>query len=358
MQGPLVSIVVPVFNRAKVVGETIESVLAQDYTNWELIMVDDNSTDNSLEVLESYSRRDGRVRIVPRKPGSSGAPACRNTGLENAKGDWILFLDSDDLLVPGTLSGRVQYLIEHPGLDFIVNPSAFFAEKISDAKVAWNRFDDRQDLDRFLSYDIVWPITGPTWSKAFLNKAGLRFEESALSSQDWEFHTRALATLPRYHKLEGLPDLFIRRHADVPNISMGHSGAEKSINRLGIIGSFFQLKAIRENPERKERLLFVYILEAVRLMATGQMVPEVVYRKAKVEATPGMRKIRRIIKFFRTSYRLNKIHPLLYKVYRKLRLGAMVDESVMGKKLYRTPLTPVEIAAIASLEEKGKAALK
>lgn len=103
MGTPRFSIVIPTYNRAYLVARAIKSVLQQDYRDFELIVVDDGSTDNSREVLEEFAQRDSRVRIIFHGKNQGVCPA-RNTGVNCAKGDWIIFLDSDHELLPGALS--------------------------------------------------------------------------------------------------------------------------------------------------------------------------------------------------------------------------------------------------------------
>lgn len=110
----LVSIVMPNYNGEKFLRETIESVLSQTYTNWELLFVDDCSTDNSLELIKSF--RDERIRVYQNET-NSGAAVSRNTALREAKGKWIAFLDSDDLWVPEKLEEQLKFMVDN-GYDF------------------------------------------------------------------------------------------------------------------------------------------------------------------------------------------------------------------------------------------------
>ena len=97
----LVSIIMPSFNTGKYITETIESVLAQSYKNWELIIVDDCSSDNTDEVVRTYLS-DDRIHYLKNET-NSGAAFSRNTALREANGKWIAFLDSDDLWMPEKL---------------------------------------------------------------------------------------------------------------------------------------------------------------------------------------------------------------------------------------------------------------
>ena len=105
----LVSIITPNYNSEKYIRETIESVQAQTYTNWEMLVIDDCSTDGSLKILKELSEKDSRVKILLNKR-NSGAAVSRNYGLREAKGKWIAFLDSDDLWVPEKLAKQIHFM--------------------------------------------------------------------------------------------------------------------------------------------------------------------------------------------------------------------------------------------------------
>lgn len=104
----LVSVIMPSYNTANFISETIESVLAQTYTNWELIIVDDCSSDNTDEVVERFLS-DGRVRYLKNEK-NSGAAVSRNKALREAHGKWIAFLDSDDLWLPDKLEKQIAFM--------------------------------------------------------------------------------------------------------------------------------------------------------------------------------------------------------------------------------------------------------
>lgn len=104
----MVSIVMPSYNTGKYIKETIESVLAQSYSNWELIIVDDCSTDNTDDVVSQYLK-DNRIRYLKNET-NSGAAVSRNRALREAKGKWIAFLDSDDLWEPEKLKNQISFM--------------------------------------------------------------------------------------------------------------------------------------------------------------------------------------------------------------------------------------------------------
>lgn len=135
---PFISVVMPVYNRAEFVAEAIESVLNQTYDHWELILVDDGSTDGSYDVELEYERRyPERIRCVTHQNRENrGISASRNRGNAEAKGDYIACLDSDDMWVPEKLARQVDILRAHPEVGMIVGATKY-----------WHPGEPRLDLD-------------------------------------------------------------------------------------------------------------------------------------------------------------------------------------------------------------------
>ena len=105
----LVSIITPAYNAEAYIAETIASVLAQTYTNWEMLIVNDCSQDNTAEIVQSYAAKDKRIKLINLKQ-NSGAAAARNTAIQNAKGRYIAFLDSDDLWKKEKLKKQIEFM--------------------------------------------------------------------------------------------------------------------------------------------------------------------------------------------------------------------------------------------------------
>ena len=110
----LVSIVMPSYNSAHFIEEAIQSVLSQSYITWELLIVDDCSIDNSVEIIKQWTQKDKRIHLFSLEK-NVGAAAARNIALENAQGRYIAFLDSDDVWEPEKLQKQVEYMIINGG---------------------------------------------------------------------------------------------------------------------------------------------------------------------------------------------------------------------------------------------------
>jgi len=210
-----VSIIIPCYNREDLLGATLDSVLAQTFGSWEAIVVDDHSQDNSLEMAQWYGRKDSRIRAGKRQVARKGASVCRNQGLSQARGEYVIFLDSDDLLSPGCLKHRVAAMEQNPNCGFGVYQTELFTRAIGDRQVLWNAYTDANDLHRFLSLDTVWLTTGPIWRRQAVAQLG-GFDENILSFQDWELHVRALIRGIKYFK-EPIRDNFHRFEYDATN---------------------------------------------------------------------------------------------------------------------------------------------
>lgn len=112
MNDKLVSIITPVYNAEKFIEKTIESVLNQEYREWEMILVDDCSTDNSEKIIKEYMKSDERIRYI-KLDENSGAAVSRNTAIKNANGRYIAFLDSDDIWTSDKLNIQINFMINN-----------------------------------------------------------------------------------------------------------------------------------------------------------------------------------------------------------------------------------------------------
>lgn len=124
----LVSIIIPNYNRASLIGETLDSIISQTYENWECIIVDDGSIDNSIEVISKYVEKDNRFLLFQRPTDySKGANACRNIGMQKSKGDYIIFFDSDDLMMKNHVEAKLHFMTTQ-NLDYAVFKSKNFGQ--------------------------------------------------------------------------------------------------------------------------------------------------------------------------------------------------------------------------------------
>ncbi|MDC0637798.1 glycosyltransferase [Flavobacteriaceae bacterium] len=145
---PLVSIVIPTFNRSELLRETLDSVFNQTYHNWECIIVDDNSTDNTKQVISLFLEKDSRFQYYFGPDHKiSGANACRNFAFRKSKGDFIQYLDDDDLLDSNKIEAQVKALFNKSSNTIATSKWDFFNEKPKDIK--------SQNLDVYRSFEVI-----------------------------------------------------------------------------------------------------------------------------------------------------------------------------------------------------------
>lgn len=126
---PVVSVIMPVLNGERFIGAAIASVQAQTFRDWELVVIDDGSTDASAEIVEEALRDDPRIRLVDNRGGPvHGAAAARNLGMRRAEGELIAFLDADDLYEPGKLADEVALLASHPEAAMVYGPALWWRD--------------------------------------------------------------------------------------------------------------------------------------------------------------------------------------------------------------------------------------
>lgn len=166
MSNPTISVIIPLYNKEMSISRTVHSVLEQSKTEFELIIVDDGSTDNSLKVAKSLL--DSRIRFVSQ---SNGGPSkARNTGINYAQGDWILFLDADDELADGTLEHLFNMTALHPNAT-IIDGSFIIRSTKSEKKVIFQENKTIQNNYKSFYFRETLPSTGHTLFKKDLIKA-------------------------------------------------------------------------------------------------------------------------------------------------------------------------------------------
>ena len=207
----LVSIIIPTYNRAHLIGETLDSVLEQTYLNWECIIVDDGSTDATEKLVGKYIKKDKRFRYYSRPINSiKGANACRNYGFEFSKGEFIKWFDSDDIMYSELLEKQVGTFEE--AIDCSVCKVAYYDfEKNETLKE--NSINSNQLIEDYLVGRVTLYVSGPLWRKSFLNKQKELFDESLSNLDDWDFNLRMLYCEPKIAFID-MPFIKYRIHKD------------------------------------------------------------------------------------------------------------------------------------------------
>jgi glycosyltransferase involved in cell wall biosynthesis len=193
--GPLVSVVIPTYNRAEYIAETIESVLQQTYSNLEVIVIDDGSTDDTANVVAAFAPK---VRYVWQENSERGA--SRNHGLRLASGDYIAFLDSDDLWLPDKVASDLEIIAPDPGIGVVYTDSLQIdaaGRELRIVRAAGPSGDVTSDL---LLRNFVSMGCHLVRTEAIRSIDGFREERELAGAEDWEMWVRlSLATRFAYN---------------------------------------------------------------------------------------------------------------------------------------------------------------
>jgi len=189
MSNVLVSIIIPTYNRAHLIGETIESIISQTYTKWECIVVDDDSKDYTVELMEFYCEKDSRIVFCNRpKIRPKGANACRNYGFEISKGDYINWFDSDDVMYLNFIMEKMRF-IEQRKLNFVVSETEDFKNgEIS--KIEYTKQLYGITAEDYIKQKINWLTPDFFVKRSVLN--GIEFNEYLSSGQEYNFFSQLL----------------------------------------------------------------------------------------------------------------------------------------------------------------------
>lgn len=188
-EGPLVSIIIPTYNRAHLIRETLDSVLAQTYTHWECIVVDDGSTDGTDEVLAEYVAKDSRFQYHHRpKNRSKGANACRNYGFELSKGEYVNWFDSDDLMTVDHILVKVQSILK-TNTSYVIAQSKFFNEGCVEQDYSYSVKDI--NLHSYITQKVNW-LTYDIMIKSNLARS-IEFNENLQSGQEFNYFAKLVS---------------------------------------------------------------------------------------------------------------------------------------------------------------------
>jgi len=199
MSSPLISVIIPCHNYGRFVGEAIDSVRQQTYSNWEIILVDDGSVDDTQTVVARYCAADTRIKYHYQP--QQGVSAARNTGFGLASGEYLQLLDADDMLAPGKFAGQLALFAEHPGTALVYGDTYSFRElaDIEAGKLAkFTLYKAPMSgagtaLALQMAYDNIFLPSSPLFKKSLL-EASQGFNAGIVAFEDWEFWYKAVLT--------------------------------------------------------------------------------------------------------------------------------------------------------------------
>jgi len=181
---PQVSIIVPIYNTGQYVGECIDSIINQSFHDWELLLIDDGSTDGSAHICKGFACRDNRIRYYHKSNG--GVSSARNFGIDKATGNYIMFVDSDDVCQDNLLEKLYNEVSD--GFDLSACQIASFREQTYDCKGVDKLYDLNSIYPAFEDLDLLHPPCAKLYKNKIICDKAIKFDESLALGEDLCFN--------------------------------------------------------------------------------------------------------------------------------------------------------------------------
>jgi Glycosyltransferases involved in cell wall biogenesis len=202
---PLVSVIVPTYNYGRFIGETLECLRAQTYAHWECVIVDDGSTDDTAEQVTRFMDGDPRFKFVRQE--NARQAAAKNNGLRNSAGQYIQFLDADDLIEPQKFEQQVEFLEMHPEIDIVYGSMRYFTTENPSDRLYWVWGENKpwmpeisgsgKEILTALVQQNIMVINSPLIRRSVVDAVGL-FDNALPPAEDWDYWVRCAAAGMRF----------------------------------------------------------------------------------------------------------------------------------------------------------------
>lgn len=268
---PKVSVIVPVYKAEKYLRQCVESILAQTFTDWECVLVDDGSPDSSGEICDKYAACDARIRVIHQENG--GVSSARNVALERIAGEWLTFVDSDDCLYPNALQRWVE-VAEQNNLDLI---QCHFNREYKEGQVEGEASDVLSAAQYADSENYLTCVWGTLFKSFIVKEHSLRFDEKVRLGEDQIF---LLSYMQQCKRIQRIGDV-LYFYRDNEQSAVNNPKPEYEMTS---VRAFKELK--RTNPIAKKRcdaMFMYYFIPLVLLSDTPASVIKNLYKDVNLE---------------------------------------------------------------------------
>lgn len=300
MKGPVISIIIPSYNASEYIIETLESIKNQTFEDWECLIIDDHSSDNTFDLLVNYAVHDPRFKLFKRPNDyKSGGCGARNYGFDISKGSYIQWFDADDVMDSKMLEIKLDNFKNN--IEAVICRTVLFKGEIKNTIGVGTKINSEYPFVDFFNGDITYYTPGPMWRKSFLVNLGFLFNTELLNVQEWEFYCKILLKNPNIIILNETL-IYYRKHSNsiwgrkrTKEKIMSQFNATKSIFYLSetfkkeIIQTYFlrlykfyrelsQLKKVNvvEKMEIKKELLKVFYEKPLNFKDTIRIINSII----------------------------------------------------------------------------------
>ena len=248
MSLPLISVLTPAYNREKYIAEAIESVRQQTIQDWEMIIVDDGSNDDTKKIVQSYQEKDARI-VLLENPTNLGISATRNHGLQYVRGTYIAMLDSDDVFLPRRFERQIEFLDRNPYIGVL----GAWAKHIGTSNRQFTPEEKDEQLRARSLYRCPMVHSSTMIRTAVVQEGQLQYNESYPASNDYDFWVKALP----YTKFHNLQEYLVQYRKHDQNISVTHTTSQKQFRVATSYLAFQNVLNLTLDPIAHEKLFAV-----------------------------------------------------------------------------------------------------
>jgi glycosyltransferase involved in cell wall biosynthesis len=271
MAAPLISVIIPCHNYGSYISEAIDSIRSQTYSNWELIVIDDGSSDDTRSIVEKYCNLDSRINYQYQD--KQGVSMARNAGFARAAGEYIQLLDADDLLAELKFEVQLALFAKYPLVALVYGDAYAFNHQTGASTREFTKFTLRNPplsgcgtpMAMHMVYDNIFLISSPLFKKSLLEKL-IGFNWSIAAFEDWEFWYRAILIGEEfiYDSSPGT-EFFVRAHGNNTTLNRHKMWKSKLEARSAIMSTLTNMiKGKGENPAQLDLKSILSRHEAIR----------------------------------------------------------------------------------------------
>ena len=265
MSSVKLTVIIPSFNRAKLIIKTLDSIRNQSLSNWRCIIVDDGSEEETLNALKKYIQNDSRFELFSRDREPKGANTCRNIGLSQVKTDWVMFFDSDDLMMPWCIEKRINAIEDYQNIDILLSQGVTFSSK---GIMNFRNNPLSQDyVKEIVGFNVALSTPAAIWKTSFIKK--IRWNENIQRWQDCELFIRVLQFGVKYKWISLKPDHLIRSEGHDNRITNSKS-KYKDVESLVETFSMIYMTLNKSNKIIFAESIFYYCLKSSYFISSQQ----------------------------------------------------------------------------------------
>jgi|SRR5690625_4017078 len=314
-----ISIIIPFYNRIELLIKTIASVKNSSSNNWELILVNDHTTEN-IKPIKDLAYNNPKIRVINVPIGQKGGQVARNIGAKNANYELLMFLDSDDLLLPWTIENRLQFIQQNFTAEMWVFVGAEFNENTKEITRLRTIYKCKEPLKEFLSFQSVWQTSCAIWDKNAFNAIG-GWNEKTKSWQDGEIYSRFLFLNGNFLWSDNqTPDVLIRFHTKDNRIS-NKRGLE---NRINLYQTHQELLQLLDGEIKKlfERNIIHSLFDTVESLPKDELKDYVNW----IQTLSISKRKKHLIKCYSKWYQYLNYNNFTYRILYQIRKVGIFDK--------------------------------